>query len=109
MHRVIAAGFDPPYIAVIFTSLRSGDLDGYDQTAAEMDRLAAVQPGYLGHEAARTPDGLGITVSYWVDEASATAWRGVAAHRDAQRQGRDRYYVDYRVRVARVDREHGKA
>ncbi|MCE1178283.1 MAG: antibiotic biosynthesis monooxygenase [Micrococcales bacterium] len=83
----------PPYVAVVFTSLRAvgveSDSDGYAAAAARMDDLASQQPGYLGIESARDGEtGLGITVSYWADEAAAHAWRGVAEHLEAQRRGR---------------------
>ncbi len=97
---------EPPYYAVIFTSLQSDDLDGYAETAARMLELAAEQPGYLGVESAR--DGLGITVSYWQDLESIKRWKGQAEHREAQRQGKDRWYSSYRTRIARVEREYGK-
>lgn len=103
----IAATPEPPYTAVIFTSLRTGDTEGYDAAAAEMERLAAVQPGYLGIESARS--GLGITVSYWATPDDARAWKAVAEHRTAQRLGRERWYADYRVRIATVEREYGPA
>jgi heme-degrading monooxygenase HmoA len=96
----------PPYTAVIFTSVRAGtEDDGYADTAAAMERLAAGQPGYLGIESAR--DALGITVSYWATVADARAWKAVAEHRLAQRLGRDQWYRCYRVRVATVEREYG--
>jgi heme-degrading monooxygenase HmoA len=97
----------PPYVAVIFTSVQTDDLDGYDETAARMEELAAEQPGYLGFEAARS--GLGITVSYWATEDDARAWKAVAEHAEAQRRGRSQWYADYRVRIARVDRDYGPA
>ena len=56
---------EPPYYAVIFTSLQSDDLEGYHEMAAHMLELAHDQPGFLGVESAR--EGLGITVSYWRD------------------------------------------
>ena len=96
---------ETPYVAVIFTSVRPPGDDGYAAMSAAMDRLAAEQPGYLGIEAAR--DGLGITVSYWADEASAQAWKQVAAHVVAQQRGRETWYADYRVRVAVVHRDYG--
>jgi heme-degrading monooxygenase HmoA len=101
----IAATPEPPYVAVIFTSLRSEGDAGYAAMSRRMDALAAEQPGYLGIEAAR--EGLGITVSYWVDEDAARAWKEVAAHLVAQRRGRDVWYSDYRVRVAVVHRDYG--
>lgn len=103
----IAATPRPPYVAVIFTSLRTPVDRGYAETAAAMNELAARQPGYLGLEAAR--EGVGITVSYWRDEASARAWKQVAAHLAAQRRGREVWYRDYRVRVATVTRDYGPA
>jgi heme-degrading monooxygenase HmoA len=102
----IASTPEPPYVAVIFTSVRTADdEDGYAATAARMEELAAEQPGYLGIESAR--DDLGITVSYWRTEADAQAWKQVAEHLAAQRLGRDRWYRSYRVRVATVEREYG--
>jgi heme-degrading monooxygenase HmoA len=96
---------EPPYTAVIFTSIRTDGDNGYDQTAETMEMLAAEQPGFLGIESARS--GLGITVSYWVDQAAARSWKAVADHRLAQRLGRERWYRNYRVRVATVEREYG--
>jgi heme-degrading monooxygenase HmoA len=101
----IARTPEPPYVAVVFTSMRTGDDDGYAATAARMDELAAQQPGYLGVESAH--DELGITVSYWADEDAARAWKQVAEHLVAQRVGRERWYADYRVRVAVVQRDYG--
>lgn len=74
--------------------------------AEAMERLAAEQDGYLGIEAARDTNGLGLTVSYWRDEDAARAWKQVAAHLVAQRQGRERWYSDYRVRIATVQRDY---
>jgi heme-degrading monooxygenase HmoA len=104
----IAETLDPPYVAVIFTSLRTAeDAEGYGRMAEAMEELAAQQPGYLGLETAR--EGLGITVSYWTDEESARAWKQVAAHLGAQRRGRERWYADYRVRIATVTRDYSLA
>jgi heme-degrading monooxygenase HmoA len=101
----IAATPEPPYIAVVFTSLRTQGDNGYGSMVMRMDELAAKQPGYLGHESAR--DDVGITVSYWIDEDAARAWKQVAEHVVAQQRGRDVWYSDYRVRVASVLREYG--
>lgn len=98
----------PPYTAVIFTSTRSdADAAGYATAAARMEHRAAAQPGYLGIESARTPDGFGITVSYWRTAADALAWKQVAEHRAIQVLGRERWYRTYRVRVATVERDYG--
>jgi heme-degrading monooxygenase HmoA len=99
---------EPPYYAVIFTSLRTAGDRGYGDMAARMVELAAKQPGYLGVESARGADGLGITVSYWRDEASILAWKRDTEHQQAQRGGQQAWYADYQVRVAKVERAYGK-
>jgi heme-degrading monooxygenase HmoA len=101
----IAATPEPPYTAVIFTSLRTEGDNGYDVMSARMFELAAQQPGYLGVESAR--EELGITVSYWTDDAAAAAWKQVAEHLVAQRRGQEKWYADYEVRVATVTRAYG--
>ena len=67
---------EPPYTAVIFTSLHSGVADGYARMATRMFRLAAEQPGYLGHESVSEPEA-GITVSYWSDHTTAAVQNSV--------------------------------
>lgn len=104
----IATTPEPPYVAVVFTSVGSGDDRGYDVMSERMFEQAARQPGYLGVETAHDPvEGRGITVSYWVDEDAARAWKQVAEHLVAQQRGRDAWYADYRVRVAIVQRDYG--
>jgi len=100
---------EPPYYAVIFTSMRSAGDKGYDSAAARMEELAAQQPGFLGIESARSPGGLGITVSYWSDLASISGWKANLEHRSAQETGRRVWYADYRIRISHVQRAYGKA
>jgi len=96
------------YYAVIFTSCRTEGDRGYGAMADKMAALAAQQPGYLGMESARGADGLGITISYWRDEASIAAWKHDTEHQQAQRGGQQTWYADYSVRVAKVERAYGQ-
>ena len=102
---MIASTPEPPYTAVIFTSVRTSGDDGYAAMAEAMTGLASQQSGYLGHESAR--DDVGITVSYWRTDEDARAWKAVAAHLVAQQRGQEAWYSDYRVRVATVNRDYG--
>ncbi len=92
---------EPPYVAVIFTTEQTDDLDGYAAMAERMLALARGQPGFLGvesvHEGAR-----GITVSYWRDLDALHAWGAHPEHREAQRLGRQRWYRTWRLRVVEV-------
>jgi heme-degrading monooxygenase HmoA len=97
---------EPPYYAVIFTSQRTEADDGYEAMAQAMYELALKQPGCLGAESTRGQDGLGITVSYFIDEASIRAWKKNARHLVAQRHGKERWYSHYELRVAKVERAY---
>ena len=97
---------EPPYYAVIFTSVRTGDDAGYDAMAGALVEHAKSQPGYLGIETTRGVDGLGITVSYWKDEASILAWKNHTTHLMAQKNGIERWYDHYELRVAKIERAY---
>ncbi|MCW8845191.1 MAG: antibiotic biosynthesis monooxygenase [Gammaproteobacteria bacterium] len=96
----------PPFYAVIFTSMRrQADEQAYQETAARMLILAARQPGFLGVDSARS-DGVGITVSYWESEDAIHAWKLQVEHSEAQRRGRESWYSQYSLRIARVERAY---
>ncbi len=96
----------PPYYAVIFSSTRADGDHGYEAMADRMVELALSQSGCLGAESTRDADGFGITVSYWRDEASIRAWKANAERAVAQKYGRERWYTNYHLRVARVERDY---
>ncbi|CAB3764518.1 antibiotic biosynthesis monooxygenase family protein [Paraburkholderia solisilvae] len=100
----IAKTKSTPYYAVIFTSIRTAEDDGYANMADAMIEAAAKQPGFLGVESAR--DELGITVSYWDSLESIAAWKQNSAHLLAQKLGRDRWYESYKTRICRVERDY---
>jgi len=95
-------------VAVIFTSgLSARDPQGYAQAATRMASAAAARDGYLGIVSARGEDALGITISWWRDEAAAIGWRNDPEHTLIREQGRAVWYDWYRVVVATVDRTYG--
>ena len=99
----------PPYYAVIFSSRRSAQDDaGYAQASQRMLEVAAQQPGFLGVESSRDAEGFGITVSYWVDEASISGWKAQAEHAAIRERGRWLWYSHFEVRVAKVERAYGQ-
>ncbi len=92
----------PPYYAVIFISQLSESDAGYDEMAQQMLQLAQTMPGFLGVESARNE--IGITVSFWRDEASIAHWRKQSRHRLAQKLGREKWYDRFQIHIARVER-----
>jgi heme-degrading monooxygenase HmoA len=100
----IASTPEPPYYAVIFTSLRTEGDHGYASMADKMVELASNQPGFLGIESAR--EELGITVSYWQSLEAISAWKANAEHRIARDLGRQQWYSQFQVRICRVERAY---
>ena len=97
----------PGTIAVIFCALRTTEDEvGYQAAAAKMVELANLQPGFVSEDNARSQGGLGITISYWKDDASAKAWRDHPEHSAIREQGRGKWYEYYTLHVARVERSY---
>jgi len=102
---MIARTPEPPYYAVIFTSIRTDDDSGYSEAAKRMAELAAVQPGFLGFETARNE--IGITVSYWDNLESIRSWKNNTEHLLVQQKGKNSFYKSYKTRVCKVERDYG--
>ncbi|MBC8185424.1 antibiotic biosynthesis monooxygenase [candidate division KSB1 bacterium] len=100
----IAQTPEPPYYAVIFTSIRTEEDNGYAEMATQMVNLASNQPGFLGIESAR--EGVGITVSYWTDLDSINGWKQNSEHLIAQQKGKDQWYKQFKTRICKVERDN---
>ena len=94
----------PPYYAVIFTSLRTDEDNGYSETADRMVALASEQNGFLGVESAR--ENMGITVSYWRDLEAIRKWREQSEHTLARKKGKAVWYSAFSVRIAKVEQAY---
>lgn len=94
----------PPYWAVIFTSERTDENEGYFEMAEKMEKLAKKQEGYLAFESAR--EKTGISVSYWKDLESIQKWKQNMEHVEAQQKGRSKWYKNYTVRIAKIERDY---
>ncbi len=94
----------PPYYAVIFTTLRKEGDHGYEEMAKKMESLAAKQVGFLGFETARSA--MGISVSYWESLEAITQWKNNSEHLIAQKKGKELWYQWYKLRICLVEREY---
>ena len=102
---MIANTPNPPYYAVIFTSIRTEGDNGYGEMANKMVELASRQQGFLGVESAH--EDVGITVSYWADLESIKKWKANIEHQQAQRLGRENWYSSFKARITRVESDYG--
>lgn len=101
---MIAKTPEPPYYAVIFTSILTEEDDGYSETADRMLELAKEQEGFLGVEGARNE--VGITVSYWQNLQAIKSWKENAEHSIVREKGRKEWYKVFKTRIAKVERDY---
>ena len=101
---MIASTPQPPYYAVIFTSLRTNINEGYNDMTDLMVELAKQQEGYLGHESARNE--IGITISYWKSLNAIRQWKENAEHLLAQKLGKEKWYTHYKTRICLVEKDY---
>jgi heme-degrading monooxygenase HmoA len=97
-------------IAVIFeVEPADGRQDDYLALAATMRPLLEKQDGFISVERFQslTTPGKLLSLSFWRDEDSVRNWRCLAAHRGAQKTGREGMFAGYRLRVAGVIRDYG--
>jgi len=64
--------------------------------------------GFISVErfASMTHEGKLVSLSFWEDEAAVIRWRNHLNHRAAQEKGRETLFHDYRIRVAKVERDY---
>jgi len=94
-----------PYYAVIFTSTRLDEDNGYSIMSDKMVALAKEQKGFLGVESAR--NNVGITVSYWKSLEAIKKWKLNMDHTEARNKGREIWYSQFKVRICKVERDYG--
>jgi len=97
-------------IAVIFeVKPNKGRKDDYLKIAAELKPLLEEIDGFISVERFQslTEDGKILSLSFWRDEEAVSRWRQLGEHRQAQKEGRDEIFEDYRLRIAEVKRDYG--
>jgi heme-degrading monooxygenase HmoA len=77
----------------------------YQSMGEQMLAHARTQPGFVDYKRYETEDGERLTVVWWKDEVSLEAWRNDAMHRTAKKLGRDKWYEDYHIEIAKVFHE----
>lgn len=97
-------------IAVIFEATpANGEKDTYLALAQQLKPMLERIDGFISIERFQSlthPDKL-LSLSFWRDEAAVHHWRNIELHRQAQAQGREQVFRDYRLRVAAVMRDYG--
>lgn len=97
-------------IAVIFEVIpHDAEKDTYFSIAAALRPELEKIDGFISIERFQSisdPQKV-LSLSFWEDEASIQQWRNLEMHRQAQAQGRETIFKDYRLCIAHVVRDYG--
>lgn len=80
--------------------------DDYGEMAAAMQKHARSFPGFIDVKAFTAADGERLTLVWWQDEETLSAWSRDAQHVAAKQQGRRHWYQYYKIDVAKIVRHH---
>ncbi len=97
-------------IAVIFeVEPNAGKADDYMDIASQLRPIVEGIDGFISIERfeSLSQPGKILSLSFWRDEEAVKEWRNISEHRQAQRDGRNGIFSDYRLRIASVIRNYG--
>lgn len=97
-------------IVVIFEVWPAAGREGrYLELAGELRSELEQIEGFVSVErfSSLAEPGKLLSLSIWRDEQAVGAWRANADHRIAQREGRERIFGNYRLRIATIIRDYG--
>jgi heme-degrading monooxygenase HmoA len=92
------------FYAVIFSSTKSDDLEGYAEMDEKTLKLAQEQPGYIRYESVSNGN-TGIFISYWENKEAIENWRKNATHQMAKSQA-IKWYKRYLTQICLVESSH---
>lgn len=97
-------------IAVIFEAFPAdGKWDEYFDMAARLKPELMKIDGFISIErfqSVSNPQKV-LSLSFWQTQENITQWRNLEIHRNAQSEGRNSIFNNYRIRIADVLRDYG--
>lgn len=94
-------------ILTIFRSrLRPEHEAEYHPVADRVHALAVTQPGFVSIKSYTAADGERVSIVLFESLETHDAWRRHPEHLEAQRLGRERFYSEYSIEVATVERAY---
>jgi heme-degrading monooxygenase HmoA len=89
---------------IILFRMQTTDQAGEDYRSmnVELDKLVRQNPGFVEAKDFVADDGEKLTIVWWRDEESLLEWRNLMRHREAQNQGRLKWYQYYKIEIARL-------
>lgn len=98
-------------LVVVFRSrLRPGlveaDFAALGALGTRMHDLAIAMPGFVSYKDFASEDGEAVTIVEFASAETLLAWRDHPEHKEAQRLGRERFFLEYSIQVCDLVRGH---
>jgi heme-degrading monooxygenase HmoA len=101
-HERATARFSEDQVVTVFRSRRRPEAEpAYQSLSREMESSARSMPGFVDFKSFTAGDGEQVSVVTFATPADQRRWRDDLSHREAQRRGRDEFYEEYSIQVAR--------
>ncbi len=96
------------YSVIFEVEIADGMKNQYLDIAAHLKEQLVKMPGFLSIERFQSlvNEGKLLSLSFWEDEKSLLIWKANIDHMAAQREGRASIFKDYRIRIAKVERDY---
>ena len=93
-------------VTVFRSRVRPELKDEYVKWATRMNELAKTMPGYVSHKGFTAEDGERCTIVEFKDEESHRGWAQHPEHREAQKLGRQKFYLEYSIHICKAERSN---
>ena len=80
----------------------------YFELAAQLKTLLVQQPGFISVERFESlmEEGKLLSLSFWESEQAIVNWRSQFDHIEAQKEGKEKLFERYRIRVVKIERDY---
>ena len=82
--------------------------DRYFELAAQLKEILVFQPGFVSVERFQSliDEEKLLSLSFWESEEAIAGWREQIDHIDSQREGAEKLFKSYRIRVVKIERDY---
>ena len=82
--------------------------DRYFELASQLKTLLVQQPGFISVERFESlvERGKLLSLSFWESEQAIVNWRSQLDHIEVQKEGKEKLFERYRIRVVKIERDY---
>lgn len=94
------------HVIIFRNRLKPDAVADYTDWADRMSALARTMPGYVSHKGFTAEDGERCTIVEFASEEAHRGWAEHPEHRQAQKLGRQKFYLEYSIHICKAVRSN---